>query len=679
MFEVIELGGMKTVKSNSATNHVYLVDVSGSMYGSLPKMRQHLKNIVSMVAQPDDTFTVIYFSGRGQCGVVCECVPVGDLASVTSVQQAIDRWLTPIGLTGFAEPMELAVNVASKFDNDKYNNFVMLTDGYDNQSNRTQIVEDARALPSVYQSVSFIEYGWYCDRELLAKMAEASGGVHVFAEGYDEYEVTFDDVVSGAVRESRVTVDINKKAKHAIYTHNDRIFIAEVSDGQVSVPESVERVHSIVPGDVLQKHLSDDHLYLIMYYAAKTGNSKLVWRCLEATGDIRLIDLYTNAFTRQELTHFTEVVENAVLYPDERGIHGVDTDYLPPEDAITVMDVLKVLDQSDVKIVVDSPYFEYAKIGQSRVAEEDLPRFVKTPGQYASITGLTYNSSRPNVSIQTLIQGSVELPENDFNLKRVPSHQWRNYTIIRDGILNTKALPVLINQETLAKLDSLDDALVDVVEDGESVYAVLNLDVMPVINRKMSMSPDVNVFAEMNKELIEYQAYIKGLKSCLSEKDAKAETLAKIYGEEAAKWLSSIGIRDYGFSPVGTKGAETSDFYYATDLETKIKGLNSLPSANAVQKKIDNGKKFTVSEYLVSIGMKEGSDLSDDELKTTIKAVNQTIKDVQAQLSSIVYSMIIGKTWFKGVDDDEVTVNLNFDQLYDVPMNVKLVRREIKI
>lgn len=60
MHEVIELAGMKTVKCNQATNHVYLVDVSGSMYGSLPMMRKHLKNTVSMVTQPEDTFSIIY-------------------------------------------------------------------------------------------------------------------------------------------------------------------------------------------------------------------------------------------------------------------------------------------------------------------------------------------------------------------------------------------------------------------------------------------------------------------------------------------------------------------------------------------------------------------------------------------------------------------------------------------
>lgn len=680
MFEVIELGGMKTVSSKAATNHVYLVDVSGSMYGSLPKMRQHLKNIVSMVANEDDTFTVIYFSGRGQCGVVCEGVPVKDIASVTSVQQAIDRWLRPIGLTGFAEPIELAIDVAQRLDNGKYNNFVMLTDGYDNQSNRTQVVEDARNLPSVFQSSSFIEYGWYCDRDILARMAEASGGVHVFAEGFEDYELTFDDAIAGAVRENLVEVNVNKRAKHAVYIHNSNIKIVEVVDGKVAVPETVDRVHSIVPGDVLQKQLSEDHLYLIMFYAAKTDQSKLVWRCLEALGDIEMIDLYTNAFTRQELTQFTENVQHRVMNKELRFLEGKDLNYLPPENAPTVLDVLREIDKQEVvKIVVDSPDFDYVRTTRGSTTEEKLPRFISTPGQYATVTGLTYNSSRPNVSLQTLLTGTVEVPENEFDLKRVPSMQWRNYTVIRDGILNIKALPLLVSNDLITILDQMHPELVDIVGDYDiGCYVVLHLDVLPVINRKMSESPDFEEFTFVMTRLLDQQGYVKGLKACLSEKDSKSEGLADKYGEDAAKWLSSIGVRDYGFSPVGTKSVEASDFYYATELEVKVKGLNSLPSANAALKKVKANKKMTVGEHLVYQGIQAGENLSNEELKAAIKAINQSIKIEQATLSQIVYSMIIGKSWFDGVEEEVATADLEFGD-YTAPLTATITRKEIKL
>jgi hypothetical protein len=678
MFDIVELGGMKTVASKAATNHVYLVDVSGSMHQSLPLMRQHLKNIVSMIAQPDDTFSIIYFSGRGQCGVVCEGVPVNDLASVTSVQNAIDRWLQPIGLTGFAEPIALAHETAKRLSNGKFNNFVMLTDGYDNQSNRTNIIDNVRMLPEVFHSTSFIEYGWYCDRPLLARMAEACGGLHVFAECYDHYETVFDEVVRDAVRDTLIEVKVNKRAQHAIYLLNTHIIIADVKEGTVSVPESVERVHSIVPGDVLQKHLSDDHLYLILYYAVKISNTKLAWRCLEALGDVRMVDQYTNAFTRQEITDFLQLIETAVILPEARFVKGQDFNYVPPENAPTVLDALSILSDNDVQVVVDSPYFEYTRTGVRKTPSEELPKFIRSPNQMATVTGLTYHSSRPNVSLQTLVNGTVELPDNDFDLKRVPSVQWKNYTVIRDGILNIHALPVIVDYAVADRLRGLGKHLVDLVEDhGEKQYVVLDLDSLPVINRKMTSDVDLAEFAKIVRGLLLNQAFVKGLKSCLSQKDGKAEGLADKYGQEAASWLSSIGVRDYGFSPK-VESSDSVDVYYSTELEYKVKGLNTLPSANAVQKKLDADKSLTVGEYLVSHGMQNKAARNDKDLKDLIKITEAGTRGLQQMLSSVVYAMVLGKSWFDGVEEEVASTSLKFDN-YSVPMTVSVVRKEVKI
>lgn len=692
MFEVITLGDHKAVVTQAPTNHVYLVDVSGSMFGSLPKMRQHLKNIVSMITKPEDTFSIIYFSGRGQCGVVCEGVPVKDIGSVTAVQNSIDRWLQPIGLTGFHEPMKLSMEVADRLPTQNFNNFVMLTDGYDNQSNRDSVVEDSSKLKNHFNSVSFIEYGWYCDRELLAKMAERSGGIHVFAEGYDDYVEEFQDVIESAVREPRIEVKVNKRAKHAIYILNDNITIIEVEDGEVSVPQSVDKVHSIVPKDVLQKELSEDHLYLIMYYAAKTNNTKLVWRCLEALGDIRLIDSYTNAFTRQEMSEFVEIAGWAALYEEDRFTSGKDLDYLPNESAYTVLDILHILELGEeVSVLVNSPLFEYTRTTRSQKKEEILPRFIPDAGATAYMTGLVYNSTRPNVSIQTLVEGSVEVPENDFGLRFVNSKRYKNYSVIRDGILNIKALPLFVDEKTLYTLTAIAKTLpqskkplVEVIsEDVEEGNAniLLNLSSAPVINRTSAEDVSKEHFVKTIKALNVYQGAVKGLKSHVpNASDDKVKGLAQKHGEDAAKWLSSIGVRDYGFSPK-TTSQEPTDAYVATEMEIKVKGLSNLPSVNAVQKKLDADKKLTVSEYLVWKGMEAGNLCkTEEEVKDTLKECQSRVKSLNHELSKMIYTIVIAKKWFTGEEGDKIDFELKFNEgAYKQSGTAELVYNEIKI
>ena len=54
-------------------HHVVVIDCSGSMSGDLPELREQLKSKLTKLVKVGDLLTVIWFSGRGQCGVLlCE-------------------------------------------------------------------------------------------------------------------------------------------------------------------------------------------------------------------------------------------------------------------------------------------------------------------------------------------------------------------------------------------------------------------------------------------------------------------------------------------------------------------------------------------------------------------------------------------------------------------------------
>lgn len=687
MFEVIKVGeGSAVVNSSSAVNHVYVVDVSGSMYGSLPRMRQHLKNTVSMVTNPEDTFSIIYFSGKGQCGIVCEEVPVKDISSVTSIQKTIDRWLQPMGLTGFNDPIKLACDLGGRLVNGNANSFVMLTDGYDNQSKKSDIIESCKVIPAKFDSVTFIEYGWYCDRDLLAKMCEAAGATHVFADGIESYEDKFENAISVETRYNMISVPVNKKAKHAVYVSpSNEIVIVDVEEShQVKVPECVEYVYSIVPKDVLQKQLSEDRLYVVLYYAVKMNNSKLAWRCLEALGDVHLVKNFTNAFSRQEITAFSEQVKGAILDESMRFIEGKDLNFVPKEDAATIYDVLSILASTDgAQMVTDSKFFKYNKTAPHTEKAAELPRFIPSDVRGKDVAGLVFNKNRANVSIQAVEEGSVELPENEFGLKFIDSKQTRNYTIIRDGILNVGMLDLIVPEETYT-------ALVDMTDDSDAINMIrvmssdgkrriaLDLKAFPVINRSMVSEITLDSFSELVQCMLQVQGRLKGLRHWETKDTvAKSSRLADQYGEDAAKWLSSIGVRDYGFSPkVTTK--KSGDCYVATEVTYKAKGLSSFPATNAVLKKVEQGKKLTISESAVMTGIQVGEKMDASLLTHEIKTLERIIKDVQSDISGMVYSMIIGKAWFSGIDDDTAVTEIDVGGM-KTSLSITVSKKEIEI
>lgn len=675
MFEVISLGGIKTVATKSACNHVYVVDVSGSMYNDLPKVRQHMKNIVTMVAQPDDTFSVIYFSGKGQCGVVFENVLVSDASTIQSMHTAIDRFIKPIGLTGFVDPMKLAMGL--NLDSSKLNNFVFMTDGGENQSSKETVMEQVKQLPSKFQSISFLEYGYYADRAFIAKMAEEVGGIHIFAEGYNKYEEALESAFSAVARVNNIEVKVNKAAKHCIYVYNGKIRIAPVVDGVVSVPEDTDKVHSIVPKDVLSKQLSEDHLYLIMYYAAKQDNSELVWNVLQVLGDVALINKYSNAFTKQELSDFEDMVEAAVLDESKRFVEGKDTSLVPSKNAPTVVGLLQLLAASSAKLVLDSPYWNYKSIGRGRKAENELPRFVKSPMGLLNMNNLAFSSERPNVSISSSVNGVVELPENEFGLKKVPSFITRNYTIVKDGILNVDTIPVVIPKQEFD--ENIQQFSHEVIEDnGDSLYVVFNLRKIPVINRSMVENVTLGDFARKVAALNEYKASLKVLSGLIEENGgttAKITGLVNEYGEDAAKWLSSIGVRDYGFSPVGTTSEEATDEYESIQVISKIKGLSSLPALKAVRDKVKENKKLNLGDTLINKYIGAFNSLSKEELEALKESNTKLKRNMETAIAFDVYSLVLGRKWFGEDEVIRTTINIGDNE---ADMTVEKTRKMIK-
>jgi hypothetical protein len=97
----------KTITAPKNVNHIFVVDVSGSMHYDLPLIRKQLKNKLPSLLNENDTITIIWFSGKNEAGILKEEVEVKTLKTLDDLNNAIDRWLVPIGLTAFLKPLEL--------------------------------------------------------------------------------------------------------------------------------------------------------------------------------------------------------------------------------------------------------------------------------------------------------------------------------------------------------------------------------------------------------------------------------------------------------------------------------------------------------------------------------------------------------------------------------------------
>uniref|UniRef100_A0AAU8L096 VWFA domain-containing protein n=1 Tax=Serratia phage Kevin TaxID=3161161 RepID=A0AAU8L096_9CAUD len=718
------------VKTPAPTNHIFVADISYSMCNALPKLRAHLKNNLAQLVKENDTVSILYFSSKGQFGPVFIGEPVRHISDLSDINKAIDRYLVPTGCTGFVEPLQLAVTTANDLrENGNNNSLIFMTDGYDNEWTESKILDAADKLNGAFDNITFIEYGWNCNRPLLEKMAAITGALHVFAEGWEQYAPAFEEVLAQSASK-RINIDVPESASHIVYLDGDRVQVNVAHLGKATIPEHVNEVWALNKdiGPSLASQKNQTLLYAVLYYAVHTMEPDLAWATLKALGDVRFIKLYNNCFTKQDYSTFKELVQAAVFDQHERLAEGYDPNLVPDENAPTVVDVLEFLAEKDVNIDVGSPQFSYSRIGAATVqkaddtedqlaeqianaatkeerkalalqlaeAQEWTPEFKANPGEaLVPVNTLVYNSSRPNISVQTSRYGTISVPAEVRKAHpglpaELDSLIYRNYTIVRDGIINMKSLPIDCTPEVVAELFAM----------GARVYGnagkyVLDLTSVPLINRGMTRGIKATEhFADSVRleDLKARQKVLKFYRDQLSGPKSNAVGLAGRFGVETAEYLSAHGIRDYGFSPK-TESVESTDFYYSKELNVKIKGLSSLPSVNAVRAKLEKSSKLNAGDALIAKHLKSYDDfvatpaianaagkdkIIDAWLRDEAKAAIQEVRNLNKRLSKTLYAIVAGHAWFADLDFEDTTLDVTVDGV-TYTVTAVLEDKEVKI
>lgn len=734
-------------------HHIGIFDISGSMWGQTELLKKHFKNKLATTVLPGHTVSLGWFYGRGQFGMIVEGVRIRDVTDLSSVHAAIDRYLNPLGLTGFKEPLQEAARVVARLraqDPNSAVNLVFMSDGHDNQWSQKEVLDAAAALGDLVSGGAVVEYGWYANRPLLTKMAEAIGVPYVFSEDFERFapllDAEFGRQLDG-VRKREIVLPAKPLHGVCFAVRQGAVATYGVDDGnRARIPEDVSELHFLSAAqvgddaglagdfdDLLEGQL--DGLYAALAVLAQRVQGDHVLAILRALGDVRLIRQFANCFGKQSYAAFTDAASEAAVDAGTRWTEGRDQDLVPAEDAYTVLDALADLMGEDGNLLhLSHPAFEYNRIGrktsvaasqlsaeeqaeiaalagsarsaddlarvQARIAEiaaaKPKPATFRADDRDAGVplANLTLNETRPNVSVLVTQKGTVDVSGNPVGLPdSVPSHIFRNYAVIRDGILNVKRLPVSLGRETFGKLAA--QGLVEGPWVDGSVY-VVELEGLPIVNRRMVRSVSAKDVFALEYEMTRARAAQKVFKHFLEAHFPKdrAAGLATVYGPEAAEWLKSVGVTDGGFSPKVVK-AEATDVYVGRELKLSLKGLSSLPKVEDVSKKLADGKKLSVSEALMAPFVLECQEFVDSKaysgaadpralLKTWVegkaKAWIAKARQINRQLSEIKFSVVVGQVWFPEFDSlDDCTLVVTMADGAQVQGTAKLEEKEFEV
>ena len=704
---MVQLKSKKTeVKVRPSINHVICIDISGSMYDVLPKIRTQLKSRMVDIVGDNDTVSLIWFDDK--CGFVSEMVHISKASDVREMNKRISEMLKPGGCTNFLDPIKLTNKLIERMNSSKglWNFFFMSDGGHNTGGAWDKVISELSNLQSKISNATICEYGYWADSNKLTEMAETLGGQKIFDEDFDSYQVDFENVIKtgSTCTVERVEFDITEFKKSMkmqfMFTVDDENRSINVYSterlNKILIPENTKNIYYIQSGsysgseEVDESHpFNPESIYAAVYLLAERLKYDLVEEMLYGLGDKELIDMYCNSFGKQKLEQFKSTVLGRAYSDTVCTEFLKDNKYRPNPKKYCVMDFIDDLtsDESNSVHLTHSDFnYNYTtakSVKKIELTDEDrnklaksstklkADKILKDAAKYQvemkysdldagySVSRLTWNTERANLSIQVEIPVDLVVPEKDepTKLRFVKSFITRNYTLIKDGILNVTEIPVTLNSSLIGKFKRM--KLVKKVYEKNMV--LLDISSLPIINKKHTESVTSTELSNSEVSLLRCRAINKYLGYLKKSIESSGITSYKMTEDEL--YLKSLGITDKGYSPK-SEVDKSGDFYMATCLETKIEEFSNLPKIEDILKKSSTNKSLTVSEsYMYDLmkyidGKLEYGDIST-ELNKLINTYKSEQKYFMTNISKTKFILLVSRKWFTdklGFDDNSVNV-----------------------
>ena len=444
-------------------------------------------------------------------------------------------------------------------------------------------------------SSTFVEYGYYADRPMLAAMAERAGGQLIHANSFAAYEPALEQEIAKEIHVvSRVEVDVPAHSIGGIafeMKNTGELVAHDTSSGKALVGIDVYRLWYLSEkpdgGEGLQSgHDSSTYaLYAAMSLFAVRARPDVIFPILKHLGDVRFIKMFANCFGKQAYSVFMDTARAAAFDPKLRCADGINYDLVPADDAFTIFDLLLLLNEEEgTRLLLDDNSFEYARITRAQLnADENLT--VAEQAQVQSLTAemskernaqklgelrakieeitagkrdalvftpeiqvdgyemdaLVFNETSPNISVRVKRQGTIDLEkrilatgENTPGLQALPN-------VFSSFIYRNYAIVAHgirhVDRLPVKISDGLRNRLIDAgvtLEKNERDVLCINLSSLPIINRKMVMSVRAEDAAGLAFEVLRkrVQKVYKDYKS--RHPDDRMVAFRAKYGESAA-------------------------------------------------------------------------------------------------------------------------------------------------
>jgi len=730
------------------TNFIFVIDVSGSMSNELDLIRKQMKNKLPSLLKEGDTVSIIWFSGRDTAGILKEDVEVKSLKNLQDLNDAIDRFLRPMGATAFHKPLVLTNDVLKRLSKNRPNSvssLIFLTDGGNNDCPWKDVLKSLKELEYDLAASTFVEYGYYADSKAISEMASLIGGEKIEAERFDEYDIVFENKLKKTYSSNKkIIVDLPNNVMFDFafsINENNEIILYSINNNQVLISEDVKRLlffsdvsntRTVISYDDPSNSDLTKLMYSSLYALTDRLQNDYVEDIFKSLGDKYLYNNFINAYGKQKLLTFKNLVKECISDNNKQFTQGRVKNLVVDENAYCVINMIDDLTKDESALFY--PFhddFNYKRIGAKKInksnseineSEKQLLATAKNIDELKEITesivanksslikfeyndknkgysisNIVWSSDRANLSININYDGYINLPQNKFGINKIDTFQYRNYTLIKDGILNITKLPVSLSQHTFILFQNKGIINSNELYVPKQVY-VLDFSSLPIVNKKMVKTISAKKLAEMEYELFKLKALEKVYKYYEEQHfPRESKGFVDLYGKEAESWLKELGITEFnGFAPSMTT-EKSDDFYVAVQLLTKISNHSSLPKVIDVINKMNENKsikdvdelmKIAIDDYNNQINSSLYKSLKDEKLKnevlktwlsTSKNEIKLKRRTLLQEIAQIKFSLILSKKWFEEFKSfDEKSITLSFDKK-NVTFNFELKETNVNL
>lgn len=684
------------LKMRDKVNHIWIYDRSGSMTYLLPDLAQDLIAHYKTV-EIGDLISIGYFSGVGVFRFILKgFVKTDKVTCEEQFKKIILANCTPIGTTCFSEILSDASKIIEELT-PLCSNFALMffTDGY-------PVVPDYNfEIMAIFASIKrfhgrlsrsiFVGYGDRYNRELMSQMTLAAGGTLIHSSILPDFSEPMAAFVGGQVSPRwyvNVPDEIKDSLKWAFTVDPASNSITQygIEDGHLSVDDSLSIndvwfITTRKPKETLMVAISDIEgpAYAAAMILSQQLQADAALEVMGRIGDVEIIDRLNSAFTNEEFGQTESQIKSCVFFADQRFQEGHRLGYVPRRDRFCILDLVEMLqDDPTAKFYPYHPAFEYKRTGAKTRAKDGYPKFVPNeanPG--CNLDTLTWNDRRMNISIMARITGHIDLSDDcsayGFS-KQYPTWIYRNYTLVLDGVLNVRRLPVSCSATSFQILQANRVIPKQAIWSSDAVY-VLDLKKVPVMNRAIADSA-MSARDLCRNMIIErkLEATLKVLKWKRNELDPDKVVTTAPLSENQVKYLATQGITFNGFNPPKEELPPT-DFYVAKEFEIKMLKFSSLPAVEKTLAKdpdrLTDVEKFIYESWqTVPEDIKKTKTTDDTRMKNLavsmldhlIASRKSQLRELRNDMSRTKASVILGKRWFSDLtarEGAEVSVEDN--------------------